>query len=194
MTAPDDLKELRLRRERLLKRDEPRVRPLEPKDAWVLYAAYDLGSFPAMPKGLKPAELWAHIAAWSQRHSSVLVIEANHKFFREKRGPVAMVTIDNFGWQVEPLFDFFFWATKRQRLAAAVGFLQMVKYAKEVGCTFVRVPDAGVSMCDHIMRRYDLLRLAGKIPNAREEGTEHHYFLKGRRDRKQQEPQLKEAA
>ena len=191
MATPEELKELRLRRERLLKRDEPRVRPLQASDAWVLYGAYDLGSFPSMPKGLKPAELWAHISAWAQRHSSVLVIEANHKYFKAKRGPVAMVTLDNFGWQIEPQIDFFFWATKRQRLSAAVGFLQMVKYAKEVGCTFVRVSDAGVGMCDHIMRRYDLLRLAGKIPNAREEGTEFHYYLKGRRERKQE---LKEAA
>ena len=191
MTSPDTLKELRVRRERLLKRDEPRVRPLEAKDSWVLYAAYDLGSFPAMPKGLKPAELWAHISAWSQRHSSVLVIEANHKFFREKRGPVAMVTIDNFGWQIEPQVDFFFWATKRQRLAATIGFLQMIRYAKEVGVCVVKVPDSGVTMCDHVMKRYDLLRFEGKLPNAREEGTEFHYYLKGRRERKQE---LKEAA
>lgn len=191
MATPENLKEMRIRRERLLRREEPRVRPLQASDAWVLYAAYDLKSFPAMPEGLKPAELWAHISSWAQRHSSVLVIEANHKYFKAKRGPIAMVTIDNFGWQVEPQIDFFFWATKRQRLAAAVGFLQMVKYAKEVGCTFVRVPDTGVGMCDHIMKRYDLLRIAGKIPNAREEGTEHHYFLKGRRERKQE---LREAA
>lgn len=194
MATPDALRELRVRRERLLKRDEPRVRKLEAKDAWVLFAAYDLGSFPGMPKGLKPAELWAHVAAWAQRHSSVLVIEANHRYFRERRGPIAMVTIDNFGWQIEPRVDFFFWATKRQRLAAAVGFLQMIRYAKEVGCLFARVPDAGVSMCEHIMRNYDLLRVAGKIPNAREEGTEHHYYLKGRRERKPNDEQLREAA
>lgn len=193
MANPEILKELRVRRERLLKRDDPRVRPLEAKDAWVLFAAYDLGSFPSMPTGLKPAEVWAHISAWAQRHSSVLVIEENHKYFKAKRGPVAMVTIDNFGWQIEPQVDFFLWATRRQRLSAVVGFLQMVKYAKEVGCTFIRVPDAGTGMCNHVMKRYDLLRIAGKIPNAREEGTEHHYYLKGRRERKQTE-MLREAA
>ncbi|HZR02806.1 MAG TPA: hypothetical protein VFA81_06525 [Burkholderiales bacterium] len=191
MQTPDTLKSLRERRERLLKRDEPRLRMIEPRDAWVLYAAYDLGSFASMPKGLKPQELWTHVAAWSQRHSSVLMVDANHKYFREKRGPVAMVTIDNLGWTIEPHIDFFFWATPRHRLAAAVAFLQMTKYAKEVGACFVRVGEAGAQMCDHIVERYDLLRPCGKVPNAREDGTEYHYYLKGRREKR---AEMKEAA
>src|SRR5438270_2113879 len=100
MATPEQLKVTRERRERLLKRDEPFVRPLDlAKDGWVLWAAYDLKSFPALPAGLKPPQLFELIAAWAQRHSQVLMIDAKHKFFREKRGPVAMVTIDNFDWQ-----------------------------------------------------------------------------------------------
>ena len=193
MHSADTLKDLRLRRERLLKRDEPRVRPLEQVDAWVLYGAYDLGSFPALPKGLKPAELVAHIGAWATRHSSVLMIEENHRYFKAKRGPVAMVTIDNFGWQVEPQFDFFFWATKRQRLAAIIGFLQMIRYSKQVGVCVVKVGQKDVAICEHIVERYDLLRPCGRLPNAREDGTEFIYFLKGRRER-EEEQQLREAA
>ncbi len=190
MHSPDTLKSLRIARERVLKRDEPRVRPLEQGDAWVLWAAYDLGSFPALPKGLKPGELFERLQAWVQRHSSVVVIEANHKYFKAKRGPVAMVTIDNFGWQIEPQIDFFFWATKRQRLAAVVAFLHMVRWSKDVGCCVVRVADKDVGFCEHLYK-YDLLRPLGKLPNARDDGSEHVFYLKGRRERRQE---LREAA
>lgn len=193
MNSPDDLKALRLLRERVLKRDEPRVRPLEDKDAWVLYAAYDLGSFPKMPKGMKPAEVFAAIRAWRERHSSVVIIEANHKYFRERRGPVAMVTIDNFGWQIEPQVDFFFWATPRQRLSAVVGFLHMTRWSREVGVCVVRVEEKDKDFCEHLYK-YDLLRPLGKLPNAREEGSEHIYFLKGRREKKSEEQELRKAA
>lgn len=193
MNSAEDLKALRERRERLLKREAPRVRPLEQKDAWVLWAAYDLGSFPAMPKGMKAQEFFACIGAWVKRHSSVLVIEANHRYFREKRGPVALVTIDNFGWQIEPQIDFFFWTTKRQRLAAAVSFLHMVRYARDVGVCVVRASERDVAFCEHLYE-YDLLRLCGKLPNASESGTQHIFYLKGRRQKEQDEVKLKEAA
>lgn len=193
MQTPENLKTLREKRERLLKREAPRVRPIEKKDAWVLYAAYDLGSFPALPKGLKPRDLFACVAEWAKRHSSLLIIEANHKYFREKRGPVALVTIDNFGWQIEPQIDYFFWTTKRQRLAAAVSFLHMVRYSRDVGVCVVRVADKDVAFCEHLYE-YDLLRLCGKLPNASPDGTQNIFYLKGRRQRDQEKEQMKEAA
>lgn len=174
---------MRERRERLFKRAEPRVRPFDiEKDAWIMWAAYDLNSFPALPKGLKQNEFFAILRTHVSAKSSVLMVEENHKYFREKRGPVAMVSIDNYlgGWRVEPQFDFFFWATPRHRLAAVVSFLQMVRYSREVGACVIRVGDADVAFCEHLYR-YDLLRHCGKVPNARADGSEYMYYVKGRK-------------
>src|SRR3977135_657450 len=126
------------------------------KDAWVLWAAYDLKSFPALKEGMKPDEFFAVLRAFVAGKSSTLLIEDDHKYFREKRGPVAMVSIDNYGWRVEPQFDFFFWATKRCRLRGAVAFFHMTKHAKEVGVCLQRVADKDVAFAEHL-RKYDLL-------------------------------------
>lgn len=191
--APELLKTLRERRERLLKRGEPFVRPLDlAKDAWVLWAAYDLKSFPSLPRGLKTEQLFELVGAWAKRHSQVLLIEANHKFYREKRGPIAMVTIDNFDWQIEPRFDFFFWATKRQRLAAAVAFLQMIRHTRKVGVCVVRVDEKDVPFCEHIAERYELLEKCGELPNASPSGTQYLFCRTGKREARDEH--MREAA
>jgi hypothetical protein len=71
-----------------------------------------------------PAEFMDYFISFAGNKASVLMVEEDHKFFREKRGPVAMVSIDNYGegWRVEPQFDFFHWATPRQRLASVISF------------------------------------------------------------------------
>src|ERR1700746_3378998 len=100
-------KRARLMRERLFRKSRPFARLLAlEKDAWVLWGAYDLKSFPAMKEGLKPEEFFAALKLFIAGKSSVLVIEDDHKFFREKRGPTAMISIDNYGWRIEPQFDF----------------------------------------------------------------------------------------
>ncbi len=159
----------------------PRVRPFEwGRDANWLWGAYDLESFEKMPKGLKPEQfallLRRHIAA----KSSCLMVDEDHKYFRDKRGPVAMISVENYGWKIEPQIDFFHWATKRQRLAAVVSFLQMVRYSKDVGVCVVRVGDKDVHFCEHLYK-YDLLKLSGKLPNARPDGTETVFYIRGRR-------------
>jgi hypothetical protein len=202
LNSIDALKSARERRERLFKRTNPRVRPLDlEKDAWVLWAAYDLGSFsvlkpdPHKPGVFKePAEFMDYFVRFASDKASVLMVEEDHKFFREKRGPVALVSIDNYGegWRVEPQFDFFHWATPRQRLASVISFLQMVRYSKQVGVCVVRVWQKDALFCDHVVKAYDLLRPVGRIPNAGPSGAEYLYCAKGRRE--QQPTQVKEAA
>lgn len=181
MNSTENLKAIRERRERLFKRANPRVREFDmTRDAWVLWGAYDLGSFPNLPKRLKQEEFFAFLRAFSQRKASLLVVEEDHKYFREKRGPVALVSIDNYGWRIEPQFDFFFWATPRHRLAAVVSFLNMIRYSKDVGVCVVRAHDRDREFCEHLYK-YDLLRPVGKIPNAGPLGTEYLYCLAGRK-------------
>lgn len=200
MNSTDALKAQRERRERLFRRSRPHVRPFDvEKDAWVLWAAYDLGSFPNLPQGMKRDDFMAYVLAFASAKASVLMIEddtsvaPNKAAFKQKVGPVAMVSIDNYGgWRVEPQFEFFFWATPRMRLAAVVAFLQMVRYAKNIGVCVLRVAEKDVAFCEHVVERYDLLRPAGKIPNAGPHGADHLFYVKGRREK--QAAQMKEAA
>ncbi len=194
MNSTDALKAVRLKRERLMKYTNPFVRPFEwARDAWLMWGAYDLGSFPSIPKGLTKEVfvelLRKHIAAKSQ----VLVVEEDHRYFRDKRGPVALISIENYGWRIEPQIDFFFWATKRQRLAAVVSFLQMARYSKDVGVCVVRVQDKDTKFCEHLYK-YDLLRSCGKLPNAGPWGTEHLYYVKGRKGKPLEVAQVEKKA
>lgn len=189
MNDTDNLRDIRQRRERLYRQTNPRVRPFEfARDAWVLWAAYDLGSFPALKRDAKsegrfkkPVEFYDYFAAFALGKSQVLVVEEDHKYFSQKRGPVCLVSIDNYGWRVEPQFDFFYWASRRHRLAAAVSYLQMTRYSKEVGVCVLRVAEKDVEFCRHLTERYDLLRPYGEIPNARAEGREYLFGVTGRK-------------
>jgi hypothetical protein len=95
-----------------------------------------------------------------------------------------MVSVDNYGWRVEPQFDFFFWATRRMRLRAAVAFFQMVRHAKEVGvCVFRRVErrtrrsaiTCGTTIC---------CCPAGRCRTAGLTVTTSLYYIKGRKGEK----------
>jgi len=193
MSAPEQLKEVRERRERLYRYTHPFIRPFDlAKDAWVMWAAYDLNSFPSIPKNEhlskedRRSEFFRILQAFAAHKSSALIVEQDHKYFRDRRGPVAVIWLDNYGWRIEPQVDFFFWASKRNRLAAVVSFLQMVRYSRDVGVCVVRTERKGVNFCDHVMEDYDLLRPYGQIPNAGPHGKDYLYGVIGRR-----KPELK---
>lgn len=153
------------------------------RDAWVLWGAYDLGSFPAMPKGLRPEQFMAFVRDFVASKASCLVVEEDHRYFRDKRGPVALISIDNYlgGWRIEPQFDFFFWASKRQRLAAVVSFLNIVRKSPDIGVCVVRVADKDKAFCEHLNKKYGLLNPCGRLPNASEYGSENIFFVNGQK-------------
>lgn len=195
----DALKAYRERRERLFAKTNPRVRPYEhARDAWVLWAAYDLGSFPALkPDPHKegafksPEEFFQYFRSVAASKSSMLMVDEDHKFFREKRGPVAMVSVENTGWKVMPYFDFFHWATARHRLAAAVSVLNMIRYHKTLGACVVSVGEKDEPFCQHVRERYGLLRFVGKVDNGRTDGDELIYAVPMKNARR---AEMKEAA
>lgn len=183
--TPSELKSIRERRERLFKRSNPRVRPVDlTQDAWVLWAAYDLGSFPALKASAdkdgvfkKPEEFFAYFRQFAAAKSSVLIVEEDHRYFKQKRGPVAMVCVENNGWRIEPQFDFFHWATRRQRLAAAVSVLNMIRYSKDLGACLLRVGERDEAFCQHVRDRYGLLHFVGKVDHGRPDGDEYLYAV-----------------
>ena len=172
-------------RSRIFRKSKPFIRPLDlEKDAWVLWAAYDLDSFPSLPKGMKKTEFFDCVKAFVSTKlasgASANLIEDDHSRFREKRGPVALVWVDNYGWRVEPQIEFLFWASKRNRLRAAASFLHMTRNSRQVGVCVVRVSEKDVSFCEHL-RGYDLLYPCGKIPGGVPDGDESLFYVKGKR-------------
>ncbi len=167
------------RRDRLFKSGKPLVRVFSPADdMWILWAAYDLGSFDKMPKGLTKKELTNLVMQFSKSKSSCLVIEDKGRYFKAKRGPVAFVTIDNFGWRVEPQVDFFKWTTPRMILRCAVAFFQMIRYRKDVGVCVVRSCLETANLFERV-RKYGLLQEVGKIPNGQPGGDEYIFSVNG---------------
>jgi len=126
---------------------------------------------------MKREEFFKCVRAFVNTKSAVNMIEDEHKYFRDKKGPVAMVSVDNYGWKIEPSIDFFFWASKRNRLRACAAYLQMVRYSKDFGVCVVRAGDGDVMLCEHL-RGYDLLFPCGKIPCGRPDGDEHLFYVK----------------
>lgn len=126
-----------IKRKSLFRGGRPQVRPFKPEqDMWVLWAAYDTGSFPNMKQGMTRQEFETHVNLLRASHTAMDVIEDNCRWFKEKRGPIALVTIDNLGWRMEPYCDFFRWATPRMKLRATVSFLHLVRCSQNFQFTF----------------------------------------------------------
>lgn len=173
----------KVKRDRLFKGGRPLVRQFDPaKDFWVLWAAYDLGSFPGITKGLSMDQFKAVLTNSLSRHSAALVVEDQCKWFRDKRGPIALVTVDNFGWRVEPFADFFIWTTPRMKARAVVSFLQMVRYDSDVGVCVGRVPERFFEFYNRL-REYGVMFPCGKIPYGAEHGNEYLFYIHGKRKR-----------
>lgn len=172
---------MKQRRERLLGKSRPLVRPFDPvADMWVLWAAYDLGSFPALPKGLTIKEFQALVLAQVAGRSKCLVIEDDCRYFKAGRGPACFVVVDNFGWRIEPHVDYFFWATPRMKLRCTVAFLQMTRYSSEIGVCVVRTLERTVPLFRHV-QRYVMLSEAGRVPMGDARGDEWIFSIKGAR-------------
>lgn len=145
-----------------------------------MWAAYDLGSFPDAKPGLTREEYAQSVRAVLALHSQCLLVEDYDKHFKDGRGPVALVMVDNFGWRIEPHFIFFRWATPRMRLRAHVAFYQMVRYSADVGVCVVRSPQR-YSKFFNRLQDYGILFPCGKVPYGSPEGHEFIYSVPGAR-------------
>src|SRR5262245_35189377 len=75
------------RRDILFKRGRPNVRPLEPTDMGVLWAAYKAGSF-ALPPDMSQDDFVAAIEGYFSSFGAVWVIDDDNHNFSKKRGQV----------------------------------------------------------------------------------------------------------
>lgn len=168
-------------RDRLFRKSAPLIRPYADSDFWVIWAAYDLGSFAQMNKGAKKEELRQFMEAVKQANDSVLVIEDDCKWFKEKRGPVALVTAKTDGWKFQPRIDFFMWASTRMKLRAMVAAFKAVRYSKDIGVCVVTATENSKKLADRVMR-YGVLFFIGRIPGGNIKGDEFVYSIRGLKD------------
>ena len=106
------------------------------------------------------------------------IIEDDSKAFRSGRGQVGIVGIRSDGWVYEPMVHFFKWATRRNKLRAAVGFFQMIRYQKDIGCCLVKVVKKDSRYLYH-MQKYGVLFPRGRIPMGSAQGDLYMFSING---------------
>lgn len=173
------------RRDRLFKSSRPNIREMSlidqqgyTKDMGILWGAYIQNSFD-MPEttqedfaGLMVREINPYQKKW-------LVEDANIKF-SEGYGPIGMMVARYNGWELEPEFISFSWASPRNILRATVSFLQMMRYDKDVGIVNVHSLKKSKDFFNHVSK-YGVLKYAAKIPNGDERGDRYIYYVRGRK-------------
>lgn len=163
-------------RDRLFKKSRPLVRKHETSDNGFLWAAYQRGAFD-LPKGLTQADFLIEMAKKFGAFNLLWVIEDDSEQFKAKRGLVALVGINTDGWQYVPKVFCFPWATPKNVLRSYVGFLQMIRYQKDVGvCRFE-------SLTDDLnrLKKYGVLYPRGRVPSGSPAGDLFIYSISGKK-------------
>lgn len=175
------------KRDRLFKSSRPNVRPLElfdgdhySKDVAILWAAYRKGSFQDMEDGLNQSEFTEFILDIAASYNKGWMIEDNNSQYKNGYGAVGFVFAADNGWEIEPHFEKFSWATKRNVLRTFVSFLQMMRYSKEVGIVNLYSLKDSKNLFDHITD-YGVTRYVGKVPHGDLRGDRYIYYTRGKK-------------
>jgi len=167
------------KRDLLFKKSKPAFKPIEvldgegySKDLGYLWAAYKKGSFP-MPMGLTEKDFAESIEQLSGV-AKLWLVEDTHSGFKSGRGPTALITTRISGLVVEPKAIHFQWASKRNRVRAVVGFLNMLRYSKKTGIVLAKC-DKDEAPFFHKLKDYEVLYYMGKSSE-----TECLFSVRGR--------------
>lgn len=146
------------------------------KDTGVLWAAHlENGNQNKIEKEQFPDVVANMLSGYSM---AWLANDRNAKF-RDKYGPIGLVVAAYNGWELEPHFEPFPWATKRNKLRTVVAFLQMMKYDKSVGIVNVYSLDEHKDFFKRISK-YGVLKFAGTVPDGDYRGDRHIFYIRGR--------------
>lgn len=176
------------KRDRLFKSSRPHVRPLElfdngkySKDLAILWAAYKKGSFPEMPE-MDQSEFTEFILDIASQYSKGWMIEDNNSQYKDGHGAIGFMFAADNGWEVEPHFESFEWATPRNILRSVVSFLQMMRYSKDVGVVNIYSLSDSKKFYDHLIG-YGVTRYVGKVPHGDIRGDRYIYYTRGKNER-----------
>lgn len=175
-------------RARLFRRSKPTIRQARlftdsgyGEDMATLWAAYKLGSFPLMEnQDMTQDEFGKFIAATCMGLNDAVMVEDDSRSYSSGRGPVAFIGIRSDGWRVEPHVDYFKWATKRNILRTTVGFLQFIRYHKQVGVCVVRCLSPHVNLFKRASA-YVVLSGPFRIVNGTPRGDEYMFTVAGKK-------------
>lgn len=172
-------------RDQLFRGGKPHIREAEffnpdgtpAKDMGVLWASYQAGDFEGLetdkehfPEAMVRL-LSGYTAAW--------MINDRNERFKDKYGPVGVMVAAYNGWELEPHWNPFPWATARNNLRAVVSFLQMMKYDKRVGIVNVYSLDEHKEFFKRLSK-YGVLKFAGSVPDGDHRGDRHIFYARGR--------------
>lgn len=175
------------RRNRLFKSSRPNIREMSlidqqgySSDMNILWGAYKMGSF-KIEEGA-PQDVFAeYMAEEVQPYAKKWIIEDDNPQFSDGYGPVGMMCATYNGWELEPHFEAFKWASKKNILRSVVSFLQMMRYDRDVGIVNVYSRKNTNNLFRHA-ERYGVLKYAAKIPNGDIMGDRYIYYVRGRKD------------
>jgi hypothetical protein len=177
MTPPD-------RRRRLFKRGKPWIRPFQlmdgndySKDLKTLWVAHSHDPFEEIDKDISQQE-FINIISSSTGNDYYIADDFNVEY--EDKGPVAIISVINNDWTIEPHVRYFPWATKRNVLGVTVSFLQMIKWSKRIGVCIVHAKQDYINLFDQCVKYGVLLKL-GRMLRGRFDGDDYIYYIPGRR-------------
>ena len=179
---------MKSKRDRLFRVNRPHIRPIEllnegnyGKDMAILWAAYKLGSFSdQIDSGLDQKTFANLFLTISAGYNLGWMIEDRNAKFKNEYGPIGLVLAVTNGWELEPHFDAFKWATPKNILKSFVAFFQMMRYDKTVGIVNVHSLQASKNLLDHVTE-YGVLRYVTKIPKGDIHGDRFIYYTHGKR-------------
>lgn len=171
------------RRERLFRTGRPNVRELDfsnMKDMAILWDAYQKGSFD-FPEGLEKPEFVGAIMNLANQYHLGWMIEDKTSQYADDMAPIGLMMAHTNGWEVEPHFNSFSWATPRNKLRAFTAFFQKLRYDKDVGVVNVHSLKKDKPFFKHLAKNYGVLNYLGCIPHGDFRGDKHIFYVRGRK-------------
>jgi hypothetical protein len=104
-------------------------------DMGILWAAYKAGSFGF--EGRNQTEFAESMLEFFSAYDSIWMVDDESNAYPTKRGPVGMFVVRSDGNIIQPDFNHFKWASKKNIMRSIVSFLNWVRFSKDVTlCVF----------------------------------------------------------
>jgi len=169
-------------RDLLFKGERPNIRPIDlNKDLGILWAAYTKESFKNLPEGASQKEFADFFLTLASEYTKGWIVEDNNKSFKDGYGATGIFfAVDN-GYELEPHFEKFSWASRRNTLRSIVSFLQMMRYDKDVGVVNVYANDYNNMNYFKKLHKYGVLNYVGTVPHGDIKGDRHIFYVRGKK-------------
>lgn len=169
-------------RDLLFGKERPNIRPIDlNKDLSILWAAYKKDSFDNLPDEMTQDDFRSFFMDLASGYTAGWLIEDKNKSFGSGYGAVGLIfAVDN-GYELEPHFEKFSWASNRNTLRAIVSFLQMMRYDKNVGVVNVYANDYNNLKYFKRLNKYGVLNYVGTVPHGDIKGDRHIFYVRGKK-------------